>query len=64
LQNLKNKSMQTGDKVKVIADVLGHGIPIGTECIVFQVLESGNILCQVIDGIRHRVLIEEEYEKL
>ncbi|MCK9574698.1 MAG: hypothetical protein WC979_00070 [Candidatus Pacearchaeota archaeon] len=56
--------MQTGDKVKVIADVLGHGIPIGTECIVFQVLESGNILCQVIDGIRHRVLIEEEYEKL
>ena len=56
--------MQTGDKVKVIADVLGHGIPIGTECIVFEVYESGNVMAQVIDGIRHRVLITEEYEKL
>ena len=54
--------MKIGDKLIVVDDILGHEIPINTEVIVVEMYESNNILVQVIDGIRHRVIVDGEYK--
>ena len=55
--------MEIGDKLIVVDDILEHEIPLGTEVIVVEIYESGDILAHVCGGIRHRVLINDEYRK-